>query len=155
MRGLYHAALSVYMDRFLNVPPARLPEASKVDSLPRDADELCRLLLETLDRHADYEEPTALVARYVRLGHPLPKLIDALTLATVREDLDFHALQVLEAAVRQMEGGCDEARCEHLFVGVVRQLSAFCPTPRAGHHIATIAKRLQRGEKMYEEDDGD
>jgi hypothetical protein len=35
-------------------------------------------------------------------------------------------------------------------VGVVRQLAAFCPTPRAGHQTATIAVRLDRGEKMYE-----
>jgi hypothetical protein len=120
--------------------------------LPGDAGELCGRLLETLDRHADYEESAGLVARYVRLKLPLDRLIDTLTLATVREDLDFHALQVLEGAVRQSAEWQDGPEREHLFVAVVRQLAAFCPTPRAGHQMATIARRLQRGDKMYEEE---
>lgn len=45
------------------------------------------------------------------------------------------------------------AQGEHILIGVVRQLAAFCPTPRAGHQTATIARRLERGDKIYEETD--
>ena len=42
-----------------------------------------------------------LALRYLRLGYPEAKLIDTLTFAAVREDLDFHNLQVLEAGFTQ------------------------------------------------------
>ena len=46
-----------------------------------------------------------LMQRYLRLGHPEAKLIDTLTFAAVREDLDFYSLQVLEAGFTQAENG--------------------------------------------------
>jgi hypothetical protein len=150
VRGIFHAALSVYMDRFLNVPPARLPD--HLDHLPQDPAELRRELLAALDRQAAVDQATALVLRYVRLGHPPAALFDALTLATVREDLDFHALQALEAGVRQYQQWAGRPEAEQVLVGVVRQLAAFCPTPRADQQTATIALRLDRGDRMYEED---
>jgi hypothetical protein len=77
-----------------------------------------------------------------------------LTFATVREDLDFHSLQVLEAAVNQcgawQEGGGTGSEPEHILVGVARNLAAHCPTRRAGQQTAIIAQRLHRGEKMFE-----
>ena len=152
VRGMFHAALSVYMDRFLTVPPARFPEQGELDKLPREPDDLRNRLLQTLDRQGELEESAKTVARYMDLGHPLDPLIDMLTLATVREDFDFHALQVLEAGVQQYgewSGGIEGIR---ILIGVARQLAAFCPTPRAAHHLATTAMRLDRGEKMYEDD---
>ncbi|MEX2286153.1 MAG: Rieske (2Fe-2S) protein [Planctomycetaceae bacterium] len=152
-RGIFHAALSVYMDRFLNVPPARFPADAELESLPAGGDELCEQLLGALERHANVEEAAKLVARYIRLGHPFTPLIDTLTLATVREDLDFHAIQVLEAGLQQYHEWEGQAQAEHVLIAVVRQLAAFCPTPRAGHQLATIAMRLERGETMYEDAD--
>lgn len=151
VRGLFHAALSVYQDRFLNVPAARLPDIGSVNQLPDDADELRDAMLETLNRHADVEAAAGIVLRYLRCGHDPNRLIDTLAFATSREDLDFHAMQVLEAGVQQMEQWPDDPeRREWIFVGIARQLAAFCPTPRAAHQLAMIAKRLDRGEKMYE-----
>jgi nitrite reductase/ring-hydroxylating ferredoxin subunit len=152
VRNVFHAALSVYMDRFLNVPPARLPDDRDLEALPQGAGELCKRLLATLDRQAEVAGAAAIVARYLRLGHPVPALIDTLALATVREDLDFHALQVLEAGAAQYGEWPGRPEGEHILVGVARQLAAHCPTPRAAHQMATIAVRLERGEKMYEEE---
>ena len=46
VRGVFHGAMSVYMDRYLNVPPARLPsERNTRDDLPATADGLRRELL--------------------------------------------------------------------------------------------------------------
>jgi hypothetical protein len=58
-------------------------------------------------------------------------------------------MQVLEAGVRQCRERGAGPECEEIMVGVARQLAAFCPTPRAGHRIATTALRLDRGDKMY------
>lgn len=154
VRSILHAALSVYMDRFLNVPPAKLPgETGTLDRLPTDANELRAQLLDVLDRRGDVDEAAACASRYLRLGHPPGELFDTLTLATVREDLDFHAIQVLEAAVRQFGEWEGRPQTEQIMIGAVRQLAAFCPTPRAGNQTATIALRLERGDKMYEDDE--
>lgn len=150
VRGIFHAALAVYMDRFLNVPPAALPGAD-LGMLPQERDELCRLLLASFDQRAEWDVPGKLVARYLRLGHPLNHLVDALMFATVREDLDFHTVQVLEAGVRQAEEWRGRPEAEHILIGVVRQLASFCPTRRAGLQTATIARRLHHHEKVFEE----
>ena len=153
IRSLFHAALSVYMDRFLNVPPARLPEDRRLEGLPADPPQLRAHLLDQLNRQANVDGAALAVARCLRLGHDVQGLIDTLALATAREDLDFHAMQVLEAGVRQYREWQGGPEGEHILIGVARQLAAFCPTPRAGHQIATVAMRLERGDKMYEESD--
>ena len=152
VRGILHVALAVYMDRFLNVPPARLPDdPRRLAALPTDADELRARLLTMLDQQSNLDEATLTVARYLRLGHPLALLIDTLALAIAREDLDFHALQVLEAAGQQCREWNGGPECEPILIGVVRQLAAICPTPRAAHRTALTALRLDRGDRMYEE----
>jgi hypothetical protein len=152
VKSLYHAALAVYMDRFLNVPAARLPPADlDLSALPGDSAALRRQFLAALDRHADVESAGLLVARHLRLGLPLRDLIDTLAYATAREDLDFHASQVLEAGWQQAQLWPGQPQAEHILIGVARQLAAHCPTPRAALQIATVASRLERGEKLYED----
>jgi hypothetical protein len=152
VRGILHAALAVYMDRFLNVPPARLPDdPRRLAALPEEAGELRERLLATLDQQSNLDGAALAVARYLRLGHPLAALIDTLALAIAREDLDFHALQVLEAGVQQCREWNGGPECEPILIGVVRQLAAVCPTPRAAHRTAVTALRLDRGDRMYEE----
>ncbi|HEY6598138.1 MAG TPA: hypothetical protein VIZ30_02450 [Pseudomonadales bacterium] len=114
-------------------------------------DALQRTLLAELDQRANVERVADIVSRYVALDLPFARLVDMLTFATVREDLDFHSLQVLEAGVNQCGawGNGTPAR-EHILVGVARNLAAHCPTRRAGQQTAIIAARLHRGEKMFE-----
>ena len=152
VRAIFHGAIAVYMDRFLNVPPARLPaERSGADALPTDAPELLHALLETLDQRSKLDAAPALVSKYLRGGHSFAGLIDTLTLATVREDVDFHSLQNLEAAVSLCSAFKGGLEVEHIMVGVVRGLAAQCPTRRAGQQTARIALRLHRGDSVYEE----
>ena len=154
--AILQAALSVHADRFLNVPPARLPgERDGLDALPEDHDELLELLLDTLDRRSTPGDADALTARYLRAGGSLERLIDTLAYATVREDLDFHSLQVLEAAVAQGRTWGDGPEREHLMIGVTRNLAAQCPTRRGGLSTALIARRLHRGQALYAEDEAD
>ena len=157
VRSVFHGAIAVYMDRFLNVPPAKLPgQRRSLDDLPTNGAKLLDQLLEALDQKHEVEEAARLVARYARLSLPLPDLIDRLTFATVREDLDFHPLQVLESGVRQVQlwpPGSTEA--EHILVGVTRYLAAHCPTQRGGLQTARVALRLHRGDAVYEDEQED
>ena len=156
--AIVQAALSVHADRFLNIPPARLPgERDSLDALPAAPQELLDSLLDTMDRRSTPGEADALTARYLRVGGSLERLIDTLAYATVREDLDFHSLQVLEGAVAQGRTWGDGPEREHLMVGVARNLAAQCPTRRGGLSTAMIARRLHRGQELYvdEETEGE
>jgi nitrite reductase/ring-hydroxylating ferredoxin subunit len=152
-RGLFHGAMSIYVDRFLNIPSVRLPDGAVLESPPSDPDVLLAGILETLDQKKDWSTVPSLVVRYLRLGHPESALIDTLTFATVREDLDFHKLQVLEATVTQTElwpRGSRER--ELLYIGAARHLAAYCPTRRSSSQSVGVALRLDRGEAIYVEE---
>ncbi len=154
VRAIFQAAITVYTVRYLNVPAARLPsERGGLDELPTSEKELRQDLLDSLDQRGSIEPAARLVSRYIRLGHPIAGLIDTLALATVREDLDFHTLQVLEAGVRQYQEWEGRPEAEHILVGVTRSLAAQCPTRRAGQQTATIALRLHRGEEVYRDEE--
>jgi hypothetical protein len=101
LRGVFHGAMQVYLIRFLNVPPARLPgEADdQLDDLPQDGDELRDAVLAALDRQGAVRAAGRLVARYLMLGHPVEPLIATLACAVLREDAEFHIYQMLEAGV--------------------------------------------------------
>ncbi len=151
-RGILHGAMSVYLNRFLNVPPAKLPdEASSLDDLSRDGDVLLEKFLEALDNQQQVDLAARLAARHMQLDHPVDALIDTFTQAAVREDADFHTLQMLEAGIRQHRRWGHSPQGDRILVAVARYLAAHCPTPRAQLQTATIALRLHRGEKVYED----
>ena len=150
VRGLFHAAMSIYLDRFLNIPRAQLPSEQPLENLPTAADELRVAMLSALDQRKEWSEVPRLVLRYLRLGHPEPKLIDTLSFATVREDLDFHSLQVLEAGFTQAEEWPPaSAERELLYTAICRHLAAHCPTRRSSIQPVAVALRLQKGEEVY------
>ena len=92
----------------------------------------------------------SLVIRHLRLGYPEPDLVDTLTFATVREDLDFHKLQVIEAAVTQAQlwrpGSIER---ELIYTAAARHLAAHCPTRRSSSQSVAVALRLHQGEEIY------
>ena len=152
VRGLFHAAMSIYVDRFLNIPGARLPSEQALENLPTAADELRGAILSALDQRKEWSEVPRLALRYLRLGHPEAMLMDALTFATVREDLDFHSLQVLEAGFTQAEEWPPaSAERELLYAAICRHLAAHCPTRRSSSQSVAVALRLQKGEEVYAE----
>ncbi len=61
------------------------------------------MLLDTMDRQQQIEAAARIVARYLRLGHPVEPLVATLARALLREDAGFHAYQMLEAGIRQFE----------------------------------------------------
>ena len=51
-RGILHGAMAVYLSRYLNVPPARLPDEGdpRLNDLPQSAQEIRAALLDAFDR---------------------------------------------------------------------------------------------------------
>ena len=155
VRGVFHGAISVYLDRFLNVPPAKLPVAGALDDLPDDANALRQAFLEQLDQRQSIDAAAALVARYVALDHPIEPLFDTLAEAVVREDADFHTFQMLEATISEYHEWAGTPQAANILVAAARYLAAHSPTQRARLQTAQIALRLERGVKIYEdEEDG-
>ncbi len=148
LRGVFHGAMKIYLDRFLNMPPAALP--TQLDDEPADPQQLLAKFLDTLNRQAQVNEAARIVARYLSLGHAVGPLIRTLTYAVVREDADFHTYQVLEAAVRQSEEWRGAEQSHHILVAAARYIAAHSPTQREMLQTADIAQRLHRGEALYE-----
>jgi nitrite reductase/ring-hydroxylating ferredoxin subunit len=153
LRAVFHGAMALYLARYLNVPPARLPGEDgeeRLDDLPSQALALQAALLDSFDRRHQVEPAARLVARQLRLGHPPDLLITTLATAVLREDAGFHAYQMLEAGVRQFHewGDTDEGR--HVLIAVARYLAAHFPTERAAYQTAEIARQLLRGGQLHE-----
>ena len=157
VRGVYHGAMTLYLNRYLNVPPARLPGegGESLDDLPTDGDRLLSTLLDAFDRQHQVNAGARLTARYLNLGHPPKRLIATLAHALLREDAGFHTYQMFEAGVRQFEEWRGAEEAHHILVAVTRYLAAHSPTERAQYQTATIARRLHRGDRIHEEDAGD
>ena len=155
LRGLFHGAMQVYLIRFLNVPPARLPGEGddKLDDLPRDEGELRDAFLAALDRQGAVKMAGRLVARYLILGHPVQLLIATLSRAVLREDAEFHTYQMLEAGVQQYWQWGDSAAGRHILIAVARYIAAHSPTERAQLQTAMVARRLSLGEVVHEAQD--
>ncbi len=74
-------------------------------------------------------------------------LLGGLGSALLREDRNFHTIQMIEAAFRQWSDTGDSI----FLVAAARYLAAHAPTVRAQEQTFTIASRLHRGERLYEE----
>ena len=157
VRGVFHGAMAVYTNRFLNVPPARLPEEepAALARLPGDAAALRQGLLDVMDRQQQVQPAARLVARYLNQGHDPAGIIATLGHALLREDASFHMFQMYEAGVQQYREWAGEPEGGHILIAVARFLAAHSPTQRARHQTATIARRLHRGESVHESGGGD
>ena len=153
VRGVLHGAMALYLARYLNVPPARMPGegGGSLDDLPADAPTIHAALLDAFDRQRQVDLAARLAARHLTLGHSPQALIATLARAVLREDAGFHAYQMLEAGVRQFAawGETDEGR--HILIAVTRYLAAHSPTERAALQTADIARRLMRGSDLHQE----
>jgi hypothetical protein len=152
VRGVLHGAMALYLTRYLNVPPARIPGegGEQLDDLPTDPQAVRAALLDAFDRQRQVDKAGRLVARHFNLGHSPQRLIGTLSLAVLREDAGFHGYQMLEAGVRQFAvwGDTDEGR--HILIAVARYLAAHSPTERATLQTADIARRLMRGGELHQ-----
>lgn len=153
VRGVLHGAMALYLARYLNVPPARIPGdgGEQLDDLPADPETIGAALLDAFDRQRQVDLAARLVARHLTLGHSPQALIATLAHAVLREDAGFHAYQMLEAGVRQFGAWGDTDEGRHILIAVARYLAAHSPTERASLQTANIARRLMRGGELHQE----
>ncbi len=147
LRGVFDAAMSVYLDRFLNIPATPLPQVA-VNS--REPAGLLGEFLALLNKQQQVNEAGTLVAQYLANGGPPEDLIATLGTALLREDQDFHTIQTVETAVAQHRLLRGRPEADHVLIAAARYLAAHAPTPRAQNQTYQIALRLHRGEALFE-----
>ncbi len=142
-RGIFDGAMSVYLERFLNVPKQPFPSPS--GSAPdRDA------ILESFHRQANDDETAQLVADALAQGRQ-EDVLRTLGHALLREDAQFHEFQIYEAGMRQYRKLAGRPIADHVLIGTARFLTAHAPTVRAAGQTFDIAARLHRGEALHGE----
>ena len=147
LRGVFDVALSIYLDRFLNMPPQRLPDAEA--SRAGGADVLSELL-EMVNLRQQVEESAQAVSGYLAGDGAPEDLMAAMGRMMLREDAGFHSFQIVDAALKQFESRRTSESGRHVMIGLSRFLAAHSPTPRAEGQTYQIALRLQRGEEIYQ-----
>ncbi len=143
-RGIVQCALRVYLDRFLNIPPARPPRAEPGG---------LGALAECFEVQGEVDRAGNLVAGCIAAGVPRADVVAALGRALLNEDAGFHWYQVYEAAVRQATSWPETSpESTIVLAAFARFLSAHTPTRRELPKVITIASRLRRGERLFEEE---
>jgi nitrite reductase/ring-hydroxylating ferredoxin subunit len=141
LRAVVHGALKVYLDRFLNVPAARLPDADHGDLADLQA---------CWDAQGEVDRAGAIVVGHLRGGGRREDVIAELGRALLAEDAEFHWFQTIEAASRQAlawPDGSEESAM--ILAGATRFLAAHTPTRRELAQVVRIAVRLRRGEELF------
>ncbi len=142
-RGVLDAAMSVHLERFLNVPKRPRPQAS---GAARGVEEVLALL----DRQGHVDETGQAVADLLATAGA-ETTIATLGHALLREDAGFHAFQIFEAGVRQHRNLAPGAAADDVLIGMTRFLAAHSPTVRSLTQTHRIAQRLHRGETIHED----
>jgi nitrite reductase/ring-hydroxylating ferredoxin subunit len=148
LRGVWDAAMSVHLDRFLNVPPARLPEPDGREVAP---EELLAQFSELLDERQRVDAAGELVASYLHGGGDTDRLLAVMGSLLLKEDRNFHTIQAVEAALNQHALLRGTTAGAHVLIAAARYLAAHSPTMRSQGQTYDIAQRLSRGEILYEE----
>ena len=147
LRGVFDVAMSIYLDRFLNMPPQRLPDAAP--SSISAAEQLDRML-EMVNSRQQVEESAQAVSGYLAGNGKPGDLMATMGRMLLREDANFHSFQIADAAFKQFEERQGTESGRHVMIGLSRFLAAHSPTPRAEGQTYQIALRLQRGEEIYQ-----
>ncbi len=148
LRGVFDVAMSIYLDRFLNMPAQRIPETG---GDPVDGAELLAQIRERMDVRQQVEEVSHLVSRYLTGGGEPDALVAALGRAMLSEDSGFHSFQIVDAGFNQYRRRRGTESGRHVLIGMARYLAAHAPTPRAVGQTYQIAVRLHRGEEIFRE----
>lgn len=143
-RAIFDAAMSVYLERYLNVPKQPTPTPSGASPGRHE-------LLTAFDSQGQVDETARIVADMLAHGRH-EDVVRTLGHALLREDSRFHEFQIYEAGIRQYRQSVSRLLGEHVLIGVARFLTAHSPTVRAVGQTYDIAARLHRGEALHGED---
>ena len=150
LRSVFDTAISVYLDRFLNMPAQRIPQPNGAPA--SDDGDMAQSILDAMNSQQQVEQSAQLVTDYVAHAENPDGALSVLAHAMLREDSTFHHFQIVDAAIKQyqLRRGSDAAR--RSLVGMARFLAAHYPTPRAVNQTFNIAVRLNRGDDIFSED---
>jgi nitrite reductase/ring-hydroxylating ferredoxin subunit len=147
VRGIFDAAMSVHLDRFLNVPAARLPRPGEGGEDEEPLEELLR----TFDTQQAVDKAARVAAGFLARGGDPMRLVAALGAGLTRENRNFHTIQCVEAAVRQHTLLAATHDAVLPLIAATRYLAAHAATTRSERQTFEIARRLHRGENLYED----
>ena len=166
LRGVFDAAMRIYLNRFLNIPPARLPNSRSTEEKNgndingsgkfHDVKTLLKELPTLLDKQQQINQAGQLVADYLYSSGNSELLLDKLGNLLLREDRNFHSIQMTEAAFRQFSIlSCEEdtfnSQHANILIAAARYLAAHSPTTRSQGRTYQIATQLHHGEDLFEE----
>ncbi|MFC5970596.1 Rieske (2Fe-2S) protein [Halomarina salina] len=151
-RGCLDAAMSVYLDRFLNQPRAPVPSPGESDRDPLDVREE---LLDCFDEQGQVNRAATLVSEHFDAGGDPADLKRTLGRGLLREDAGFHTLQNVEAGFQRFDALADDPATDELearlaLVAPARYMAAHFPTRRSAEQTFSIATRLHQGERLHE-----
>jgi nitrite reductase/ring-hydroxylating ferredoxin subunit len=146
-RACFDAAMSVYLDRFLNTPRAPTPTPSDSE---RDPAEIREDLLACFDEQGRVNRAANLVSEHFDVEGDTADLKRVLGRGLLREDANFHTLQNVEAAFARFDDSESEAERRLALVACARYMAAHFPTRRSAEQTFSIATRLHRGERLHE-----
>ena len=147
VRAVFDTAISIYLDRFLNMPAQSLPEPNGAEG----GEGIGPAILEAMDSQQQVEQAAGLVTDYVAGAAEPDGVLPVLAHAMLREDSTFHHFQIVDAAFKQYDERRGTTSGRHVLVGMARFLAAHYPTPRASNQTYQIAVRLQRGDEIFRE----
>jgi hypothetical protein len=152
LRGVFDAAMRIYLNCFLNIPPATTPKKSTKDKA-NDPETILRELAELLDKQQRVNETGQLVADYLYRGGA-DQLMSMPGKLLLREDRNFHSIQMMEAAFRQYSildndnnDGNSTAKV-NILLAASRYLAAHS---RSQGRTYQITNQLHQGEQLFEE----
>jgi len=148
-RGVFDAAVNVYLDRFLNSPPAPVPDPGDTET-DRDPEAIREDLLDTFDRDGGENEANRLVGEHFDAGGDPADLRATLGEGLLREDAGFHTLQAVETGFAQFDRADTDHERRVAVTAPARYMAAHFPTRREAEQTYRIAERLDRGEAVHE-----
>ena len=166
LRGIFDGAMRVYLNRFLNVPPVPLPKPRNMQNITnnksslKDPEILLKELPSLLDKQQQVNQAGQLVVDYLYNNGKPDWLLAAIGKALLREDRNFHSIQMIEAVFRQysLVSSTDSENNDnnsktgtHLLITAARYLAAHSPTMRSQGHTYQTANQLHHGEHLFEE----
>ena len=166
LRGVFDAAMRIYLNRFLNIPPERLPNSKSTEEKNGnningsgkfgDVKLLLKELPALLDKQQQINQAGQLVSDYLYNRGNSELLLDTLGNLLLREDRNFHSIQMIEAAFRQYsilsyEQDTVNSQRTNILIAAARYLAAHSPTTRSQGRTYQIATQLHHGEDLFEE----
>jgi nitrite reductase/ring-hydroxylating ferredoxin subunit len=166
-RGVFDGAMRVYLNRFLNVPPVPLPKPMNMQNITnnknslKDPETLLKELLSLMDKQQQVNQAGQLVVDYLYNNGKPDWLLATIGKALLREDRNFHSIQMIEAVFKQYSlafaAGDGENNDNnntprvYILVAAARYLAAHSPTMRSQGHTYQTANQLHQGEHLFEE----